>query len=190
MKKIFLLLVAILGLSFNSKAQTTWKADQAHSFVNFAVKHLGISFVNGRMDKFEGTLSLNNEDITSGKFNFTVDANSIDTGIGARDNHLKAPDFFDTAKYETMTFISTEIKKGANNTYKMTGNLTIKGVSKLVTFDLIYGGKVENDGRGNQKLGFQAKTTIDRTAFQINYDPTGLGIAKDVELVINLELSK
>ena len=88
-----------------------------------------------------------------------------------------------------MTFVSTSIKKEGKN-YKMTGNLTIKGVTKPVTFDLVYGGKAANDGYGNEKLGFQAKTTIDRTAFNINYDPTGMGIAKDVELVINLEFGK
>lgn len=189
MKKALLLFVAVLGLSINATAQTTWKVDPMHSFLNFSVKHLGISFVDGRMDKYDGTLVLTKEDITTGKFNFTVDVNSIDTDVEARDNHLKSTDFFEASKYGTMTFVSTSIKKEGKN-YKMTGNLTIKGVTKPVTFDLVYGGKAANDGYGNEKLGFQAKTTIDRTAFNINYDPTGMGIAKDVELVINLEFGK
>lgn len=190
MKKAILLLVAVLGLSMTTNAQTTWKVDQAHSFLKFSIKHLGISFVDGKIDKYDGTVVLNNEDITTAKFNFDIDVNSINTGIEARDNHLKSPDFFETSKYGKMTFVSTGVKKVTKNNYKLTGNLTIKDVTKQVTFDLVYGGKAANDGFGNEKLGFQATTTIDRTAFNINYDPTGMGVAKDVSLTVNLEFSK
>lgn len=186
MKKLLVLFVA-LGFGLSVSAQTKWSVDPAHSSLNFSIKHLGISFVNGKMDKYDGTLELKGEDITTAKFNFTIDVNSINTSVEARDKHLKSADFFDAAKYGTIKFVSKSIKKVDKNHYKLTGDLTIKDVTKPVTFDLVYGGKAADDGFGNQKLGFQAKTTIDRTAFNIKYDPTGGAVAKDVELMVNLE---
>ncbi len=82
-----------------------------------------------------------------------------------------------------------QLKKDGKN-YKLNGNLTIKDVTKPVTFTLVYGGLLKDDGQGNQKVGFQATTTIDRTDFNINYDPTGMGVAKDVKFIINLEFTK
>lgn len=189
MKKITLLLVTIL-FSVNSFAQTKYKVDTYHSFLNFSIKHLGISFVNGKMDNYEGTLVLDGENLSTAKFDFTIDANSINTGIEMRDNHLKSEDFFDVAKHKQISFVSTSVKKVKDNQYKLHGNLTIKGITKAVVFDLTYGGMIADDGQGNQKVGFQATTTIDRTDFNINYDPTGAGIAKEVTLVVNLEFTK
>ena len=189
MKKIALLLVATL-FSVASFAQTKWNVDAMHSSINFSVKHLGISFVDGRFDKYEGTFTGNPEDLTKGVFNFTVDVNSINTAVEMRDNHLKSADFFDTAKFPTMTFESKSIKKAGKDKYKLEGNLTIKGITKPVTFDLTYGGLLQDDGRGNQKLGFQATTTVNRFDFGVNYDPTAQGIAKDVSVTVNLEFAK
>jgi len=188
MKKIALFFVATL-FSVASFAQTKYNVDSYHSFLNFSVGHMGISFVDGKMDKYQGSLEMTNEDITSAKFNFTIDANSVNTGIDARDNHLRSADFFDTAKYNDIKFVSTSVKKDGKN-YKLNGNLTIKDVTKPVTFTLVYGGLLKDDGQGNQKVGFQATTTIDRTAFNIDYDPTGMGIAKDVKFIVNLEFTK
>ena len=188
MKKLIVLFVAV-AFSANVSAQTKWMADSAHSFLNFSIKHLGVSFVNGKMDKYEGSLEMKGEDVSTAKFNFTIDVNSVNTGVQMRDDHLKAADFFDTAKYPNMTFVSTEVKKVKGNAYKLTGNLTIKDVTKKVTFDLVYGGKAK-DGYGNEVIGFQGKTTIDRTAYNISFDPSGAGIAKEVELHINLEFKQ
>lgn len=188
MKKIALLFVVTL-FSVATFAQTKYNVDSYHSFLNFSVGHLGISFVDGRMDKYDGSLEMNNEDITTAKFNFTIDANSVNTGVQMRDDHLRSADFFEVEKYKEIKFVSTSIKKDGKN-YKLTGNLTIKDVTKPVTFDLVYGGLLADDGQGNQKVGFQATTTIDRTAFNINYDPTGMGIAKDVKFIVNLEFNK
>ena len=188
MKKIALLFVATL-FSVATFAQTKYNVDSYHSFLNFSVGHLGISFVDGRMDKYDGSLEMKNEDITTAKFNFTIDANSVNTGVQMRDDHLRSADFFEVETYKEIKFVSTSIKK-KGKIYKLTGNLTIKGVTKPVTFDLVYGGLLADDGQGNQKVGFQATTTIDRTAFNINYDPTGMGIAKDVKFIVNLEFNK
>jgi len=189
MKKIALLFVAAL-FSVASFAQTKYNVDAYHSFLDFSVGHMGISFVNGKMDKYQGTLEMNGEDITTAKFNFTIDSNSVNTGIEMRDNHLRSADFFDVANHKDITFVSTSVKKDGKNKYKLTGNLTMKGVTKPVTFDLVYGGLLKDDGQGNQKVGFQATATVDRTAFNINYDPTGMGVAKEVKFIVNLEFTK
>lgn len=189
MKKIALLFVAVL-FSVTSFAQTKYNVDSYHSFLDFSVGHMGISFVNGKMDKYQGTLEMNGEEVTSAKFNFTIDANSVNTGIEMRDNHLRSADFFDVANHKDITFVSTSVKKEGKNKFKLNGNLTIKGITKPVNFDLVYGGLLKDDGQGNQKVGFQATTTIDRTAFNINYDPTGMGVAKEVKFIVNLEFTK
>lgn len=189
MKKIALLFIATL-FSVATFAQTKYNVDTYHSFLNFSVGHLGISFVDGKMDKYQGTLEMDKEDIATAKFNFTIDASSVNTGIEMRDDHLRSADFFETAKYQDIKFVSTSVKKAGKNNYKLNGNLTIKGITKPVTFDLVYGGLLKDDGQGNQKVGFQATTTVDRTAFNINYDPTGMGVAKDVKFIVNLEFTK
>ena len=189
MKKIALLFIATL-FSVTTFAQTKYNVDTYHSFLNFSVGHLGISFVDGKMNKYQGTLEMDKEDIATAKFNFTIDASSVNTGIEMRDDHLRSADFFETAKYQDIKFVSTSIKKAGKNNYKLNGNLTIKGITKPVTFDLVYGGLLKDDGQGSQKVGFQATTTVDRTAFNINYDPTGMGVAKDVKFIVNLEFTK
>ncbi|WP_010250902.1 YceI family protein [Myroides injenensis] len=189
MKKIALLFVATL-ISVATFGQTKWNVDNMHSFVNFSVKHLGISFVDGRFDKYEGTFDGTADDITKGTFNFTVDINSINTGVEMRDNHLKTDDFFNAEKYPSMKFESTSIKKTGKDQYKLTGNLTIRDITKPVTFDLTYGGLLKDDGQGNSKLGFQATTTINRFDFDVNYDPSGQAIAKDVKVSVNLEFTQ
>lgn len=189
MKKIALLVVATL-FSVASFGQTKWNVDNYHSFINFSVSHLGISFVDGRFDQYQGTFEGNPDDLTKGTFKFSVDMNSINTSIEMRDNHLKTDDFFGVEKFPTMTFESKSIKKVSANQYKLEGNLTIKNVTKPVTFDLTYGGLLKDDGQGNTKLGFQASTSINRLDFGVAYDPTAQGIGKDVKINVNLEFNK
>ncbi|MDM1038530.1 YceI family protein [Myroides odoratimimus] len=189
MKKIALLFVATL-FSVASFAQTKWNVDNYHSFLNFSVKHLGISFVDGRFDKYEGTFEGTPEDLTKGTFKFSVDMNSVNTSIEMRDNHLKADDFFAAEKFPAMTFESKSIKKVGKDQYKLEGNLTIRNITKPVTFDLTYGGLLKDDGQGNTKLGFQASTTINRFDFGVAYDPSGQAIAKDVKINVNLEFNQ
>jgi polyisoprenoid-binding protein YceI len=192
MKKIFLLLLAT-SISIVSFAKTSWTIDPMHSFVNFSIKHMGISFVNGSFKKFDGTLSANKADFTGAKVNFTIDVPSISTSVEMRDNHLKTDDFFNADKYPKMTFVSTSmVKKGVKmakqqtNIYILSGKLTIRDVTKNVKFNVSYGGTAK-DQQGNTKVGFRATTTINRLDYNIKYDPTGAGVAKDVDIVLNLE---
>lgn len=189
MKKISLLLVAVL-FSVTSFAQSTWTVDPMHSFLNFSVKHLGISFVDGKFDQYEGTYTRTKEDLSDGVFNFTIKTNSINTGVEMRDNHLRSGDFFDVEKYPTLTFESKSIKKVKGQHYQLDGFITIKGIKKPISFDLNYGGSLKDDGNGNERIGFQAKTTLNRFDFDIAYDPTGQAIAQDIALIINLEFIK
>lgn len=185
MKKVFLLLVAI-SISVASFAQTKWTVDPMHSFVNFSVKHMGISFVDGSFKQFDGSVVASKADLTDAKVDFTVDVNSINTSVEPRDKHLKTDDFFNAETYPNMKFTSTAFKKLKGNSYALLGQLTIRDVTKNVVFAVVYGGTAK-DQQGNTKAGFMATTSINRLDYNIKYDPTGMGIAKDVKITLNLE---
>jgi polyisoprenoid-binding protein YceI len=114
----------------------------------------------------------------------------VNTSVEMRDNHLKTDDFFNAEKYPSMKFESTSIKKSGKDQYKLIGNLTIRDITKPVTFDLVYGGLLKDDGNGNTKLGFQASTTLNRFDFGVAYDPSGQAIAKDILINVNLEFTQ
>jgi len=188
MKKLVLSFLLVIVSTFTF-AQTTWSIDPMHSSFNFNINHMGISFIQGRYDKFEGNVVTSGEGLDNTKFNFTIDAASINTDVAPRDTHLKSADFFDVAKYPSLTFVSTASKKLKDNTYAVTGNLTIKGVTKPVTLNVIYGGTAK-DKPGNTKIGIRTSFKINRLDYGINYDPTGAGVAKDVEITVFAELIK
>ena len=195
MKKLMLFILAS-SISMASFAQTQWTVDPMHSFVNFSIKHMGISFVDGSFKKFDGSISATKADLTGAKINFTVDVPSISTSVEMRDNHLKTDDFFNAEKFPTMTFVSTSFQKRATksakqqtNIYILKGKLTIRDVTKDVSFMVVYGGTAK-DQQGNTKVGFNATTTINRLDYHINYDPTGMGVAKDVNINLNLEFAQ
>ena len=187
MKKVFLFLVA-LSISAASFAQTKWTVDPAHSFVNFSVRHMGISFVDGNFEKFDGSFTAGKPDLSDAKINFTVDVNSISTNVEQRDKHLKSDDFFNAETYPTMKFESTGFKKVDQNNYELSGKLTIRDVTKDVKFNVVYGGTAT--AQGSTKAGFNATTTINRLDYNIKFDPTGAGVGKDVKITLNLEFAK
>lgn len=195
MRRLFLFILAT-SISIASFAQTKWTIDPMHSFVNFSVKHSGISFVDGSFKKFNGTITAAKADLTDAKIDFTVDVASINTSVEMRDNHLKTDDFFNAEKYPQMTFVSTSFKKQPvktpkqiTNIYHLKGKLTIRDVTKDVTFIVNYGGTAK-DQQGNTKAGFLATTTINRLDYNIKYDPTGAGIAKDINITLNLQFAQ
>lgn len=195
MRRLFLFILAT-SISIASFAQTKWTIDPMHSFVNFSVKHSGISFVDGSFKKFDGTITAAKADLTDAKIDFTVDVASINTSVEMRDNHLKTDDFFNAEKYPQMTFVSTSFKKQpvkttkqTSNVYYLKGKLTIRDVTKDVTFIVNYGGTAK-DQQGNTKAGFLATTTINRLDYNIKYDPTGAGIAKDINITLNLQFAQ
>lgn len=183
MKRLSLFILAI-SISFASFAQTKWSVDPMHSFVNFSVKHSGISFVNGSFNKFDGQINSTAADFNGAKVSFTVDVNSVDTHVEMRDKHLKTDDFFNAEKFPKMTFESTSFKKLDDTHYELLGKLTIRDVTKDVKFDVVYGGTAKD------KAGFMATTTINRLDYNVKYDPTGAGVAKDIQIVLNLQFAK
>ncbi len=184
-----MLFFVAMVIAVGSQAQTTWKTDPMHSFVTFSIKHMGISFVDGHFGTFSGTITASKEDLSDAKIDYTVDVNSVNTTVEMRDKDLRSKNFFDAEKYPTMKFESTNFKKLSGNNYELSGKLTIKDVTKDVKFAVVYGGTAK-DQRGTVKAGFGATTTINRLDYNINYDPTGAGVGKDVEIKLNLEFSK
>ena len=185
MKKFFLLLVAI-SISAASFEQTKWTVDPVHSFVSFSVKHLGISFVEGSFKNFDGSVVAAKPDLTDAKIKFSVDVNSISTGVEQRDKHLKLDDFFNAETYPNMTFESTSFEKLKENNYELSGKLTIRDVTKDVKFNVTFGG-TSKDPQGNTRAGFSATTTINRLDYNVKYDLNSTGVGKDVKIRLNLE---
>jgi polyisoprenoid-binding protein YceI len=187
MKKVILAFVFAL-LSVVGFAQTTWKVDPMHSSVNFTIKHMGISFVQGRFDKFDGKVTAK-DNLDNAELSFVVDVNSINTGVEMRDKHLKSADFFDSEKFPSMTFKSGSVTKDKNNMYTLKGKLTIKDVSKEISVPVTFGGVAKNQ-QGKEVMGFQAAFKVNRLDYNIKYDPTGAGVAKDVDVNLYFELVK
>lgn len=169
-----------------------WTIDKAHSNVKFAVTHLIVSEVEGSFKLFDGSIDNAKPDFSDAKINFTVDVNSLNTDNDMRDKHLKSDDFFNAEKFPAIKFQSTSFTPAGSNKYKLAGNLTIRDVTKPVVFDVTYGGTVNSMGK--TKVGFKAKTTIDRFDYNLKWNKAteagGLVVSKEVELVVNVEMNK
>ena len=174
-------------------SKTKWAVDAMHSEVHFKIKHLVISTVTGSFKTFSGSANFDGENIESAQIEFTMDANSVDTNQAQRDGHLKSADFFDTEKFPEIKFVSTSLKKTSGQNYKLSGNLTMHGVTKAVEVDAVHGGSAK-DGQGNSKMGFEVTGTIHRKDFGLSYNAAmeagGLTLGEDVKLSANLELVK
>lgn len=192
MKKTILSMLAVCTTIIAS-AQSKWSVDPSHSNVKFSVSHMVISEVEGSFNGFEGTLDAPGADFNNSAINFSVNVGSINTNSEQRDGHLKSADFFDVAKYPAMTFKSTSFKKTSGNNYKLEGNLTIKGVTKKVVFDVTYGGTVK-DPYGNIKAGFKAKGSIKRMEYGLTWsaltEAGGMVVGDEVSIMFNIELAK
>src|SRR5271154_2310713 len=147
---------------------TTWQLDPAHSNAQFSVRHLGISNVQGEFTKVTGTVQLDDQDISKSSVTASIDVASIDTRAQGRDSDLKSEHFFDVAKYPTLTFQSTKIWKTGEGTAKMSGNLTLHGVTKEVTFD-VTGPTKAIEAMGGMRRGASATTKINRQDFGLKY---------------------
>lgn len=164
MKKIILL--AVITFVTTAAFAQNWKVNKYHSHFTFTITHLTVSDVDGAFKEFDATITASKADFSDAKFTFTANTASVNTGVDARDNHLKSPDFFDVAKYPTLTFVSTGIKAGASaNHYKLIGNITLNGITKPVTLDLVYRGTVTNPSTKGPDAGFQVTGAINRSDF-------------------------
>jgi polyisoprenoid-binding protein YceI len=192
MKKLTILSLLGLMLAVIAPARSDWKLDNSHSNVKFAVTHLLVSEVEGSFKAFEGTLTATKSDFADAAVKFTIDAKSIDTDNEMRDKHLQGDDFFNAEKYPTISFNSVSWKKTGERTYALEGDLTVRDVTKRVTFDVTHGGTVK-DPWGNMKAGFKAKTVIDRFDYNLKWNKlaeAGAVVGKDVTITLNLEFAQ
>ena len=167
----------------------TYQIDPAHSNVGFRIRHMGIAFVEGEFDDFEGAIVFDPADVAATRADVTVQMASVDTDVEARDNHLRAADFFEVETFPTMTFVSTGVAPTGAGTFRLAGDLTLKGTTKGVVFDVTAGGPIPiEDG---QRVGFHATTEIDRRDFGITWGrdlPGGVpAVGNKVQIVLDVE---
>ncbi len=168
MKKLLFVSVIVVSATF-SFAQTIWKDDPWHSKLTFTVTHQGFSSVFGSFRKFDATINASKSDFSDAVFILSVDVASVNTEVKMRDDDLRSSNFFDVAKYPTMTFKSTAITNttGMKDRFKISGDLTIHGVTKVVTMDLWYRGTHEDGMSKKTKAGFQLTGIINRSDFNV-----------------------
>lgn len=174
------------------KVNMSWKLDKSHSSLRFTVTHMVVSESEGTFKNWNGTVEHTKEDFSDAKINFTAEVASINTENENRDKHLKSDDFFNAEKYPEIKFVSTSFVPQGDKKYKLNGNLTIRDVTKPVTFDVTYGGIIKT-ARGS-KAGFKANTTINRFDYNLKWDRAteagGLVVSKEVDIVVKLEFDE
>lgn len=191
MHKLYPVIFILFMLSGVWAQSDDWKADKAHSNIAFSVAHLVISDVQGKFTDYDVTMTTSKHDLSDASVEVVIRTASISTENEKRDKHLRSGDFFNVEKYPTITFESKSFEKTGDNKYKVTGDLTMNGVTKEVVLDMIYRGQAK-DPWGNVKAGFKATTVLDRYDFGLKYNSaleTGaLLIGEDVQINIDLEM--
>ena len=194
--KGFLLLVAMTFSMFSMQAQTpktVWNLDPSHSSVKFDIDHMVISEVQGGFKEFSADIKADKPDFTDAKGTFTVQLKSVDTDNDKRDEHLRSADFFNVEKNPAMSFVIQKFTKVDGKKYKVTGNLTLNGVTKLVSFDAKFGGIIK-DPYGLTRTGITINGEIDRYVFGLKYNSVleagGLTIGQKVRINVNLEFTQ
>lgn len=171
----------------------SWTIDTAHSVVEFSVKHLVVATAKGRFTKVSGQAEFDEANPANSWIEATIDASSINTGDEKRDGHLVSPDFFEVEKYPTITFKSKKVEKDGGD-YKITGDLTMHGVTKEVTLQTEYSGQTKNPFSGNIHAGFSAHTSINRKDFDLNWNVAleagGVMVSEKVNINLEVELIK
>jgi len=171
-------------------AQGTWSVDPSHSSVEFQVKHMGLATVKGFFDEFEGTVEVTEDGVNAYG---NVDAASLSTRSSQRDEHLRSPDFFDVENYAKLSFQSTGVEQLDEETYRITGDLTIRGTTREVVFEGVTQG-VDQDPWGNTRVGLEVVGQIERSEFGLNWNQAlesgGVLVGKKVKILLDLSLVK
>jgi polyisoprenoid-binding protein YceI len=193
MKKIlraFRAVAAIIAIVVPAAASAaTWSIDPDHSTVGFKVKHMMVSNVKGEFSKYTGTVEIDDKDITKSKVDVSIETASINTGVAKRDDHLRSADFFDSAKYPTMRFVSKDIRK-AGNKLSVVGDLSLRGVTREVVLDVEGPTEAVKDPWGATRRGAVATSKVNRKDFGLTWNAaieTG-GVVVGDEVTINLDL--
>ena len=171
---------------------TLWKIDPAHSAAQFSVRHLMISNVRGEFTKITGSATFDSSDLSKAGVEMTIEAASINTREPQRDEHLRSADFLDVANYPTLTFRSTRVQPIGQETFKLTGDLTIRGVTKQVTFEMEGPTPPVKDPWGNTRAGVTGSTKINRKDFGVSFNALteagGVMVGDEVKITIEAEL--
>lgn len=195
MKKIIASITTIIALAIPAFAfASTWSIDSDHSNVGFKVRHLMVSNVKGSFEKLSGTVEIDDKDITKSKVEVSIDTNSINTNVQKRDEHLRSADFFDVAKFPAMTFVSKKVAKAGKDNLKITGDLTMRGVTKQVVLDVEGPTKESKDPWGGIRRGATATTKINRTDFGLVWNKAletgGVVVGEEVTITLEIEMIK
>jgi polyisoprenoid-binding protein YceI len=189
-----LLTIGLMLLMPLSASAATWTIDPDHSSVGFSIRHLMVSNVRGNFDRFGGSVDLDDKNIAASKVSASIEASSINTRVQKRDEHLQSPDFFDVAKFPSITFVSKKWSREPGGKLKVAGDLTMHGVTRAVVLEVAPFSKETKDPWGNVRRGTTARTTINRKDFGIdwnkNLDTGGLMIGEQVEITLEIEMIK
>lgn len=173
--------------------QTVWTIDPAHSLVEFGVKHMMFTTVKGRFTGFVGRIVTEGDDPSSGAVEIEIDAATVDTRDEKRDVHLRSNEFFGTERFPTLSFRSTRVEPGADGAFRVTGDLTIRGVTKPVTLDASFNGSGTNPW-GQEVAGYSAETEINRKDFGLEWNATleggGVLVGEKVKITLEVEAAK
>ncbi len=187
MKRTFVVLNALLLLVTSAFAEVqTWQIDPNHTAAQFSVRHMGISTVRGAFTKVSGTVQFDPTNPTGASIDATIDANSIDTRVKMRDDDLRSPNYFDVAKFPTITFKSKSVKPAGDGKLTVDGDLTIHGVTKEVQLNVEGPSAPVNDPRGNTHMGASATTKVKRTDFGVGSSNPMVG--EDISITIDIEM--
>ena len=169
-----------------------YEFDSHHSQIEFSVRHMMVSTVRGRFNKFSGEIDIDEQNPAASSVDITIDVASIDTGQDPRDNHLRSADFFDVAKFPTLTYKSTKVEAKGDNTYHVTGDLTIHGVTKAHTLEVTREGPI-TDMQGKQRMAFSITTKISRKEFGLEWNVAlesgGWLVSDEVKISIEAEVT-
>ncbi len=167
----------------------TYTIDPAHTNVGFRIRHMGVAFVEGEFDAFEGSITFDPSDVGATRANVTVQTASIDTDITQRDDHLRSGDFFEVETHPTMTFVSTGVRPTGPTTFRLVGDLAIKRTTREVAFDVTAAGPIPIEN--GQRVGFHATAEIDRRDFGITWGsdlPGGVpAVGHRVQIILDVE---
>jgi polyisoprenoid-binding protein YceI len=194
-RKLVTIITAAAALALPSLALAeSWQIDPDHSSVGFKVRHMMVSNVKGGFAKFSGIVDIDNKDLSKSKASVIIDTASVDTGLAKRDDHLKSPEFLDVARYPTMTFVSSKVSQVGKDRLKLTGYLTLHGITKEVVLDVEGVGAASKDPWGNLRRGASATTRISRKDFGLVWNKAletgGVAVADDVVINLDVEMIK
>ncbi|MBN1337784.1 MAG: YceI family protein [Bacteroidales bacterium] len=174
-----------------TKVSTKWVVDRAHSEVLFKAKHLVISTVTGQFNEFDAGLEMEEDSMDNANAWFTASVNSVSTNNTDRDNHLKSADFFNAESFPEIRFESVEFVNDGENRYRMTGNLTMRGITKRITLDVEFGGTMA-DPYGNIKAGYEITGKLNRHDFGLKWNAVteagGLVVGDEIKLALNIQM--